>query len=398
MEDRLQDGIYFRSGESPPPCFRILLLNVSPGTQPGNLRTSLDAVTQMLADLKRGQVRELEGQNDRETDISSEQFGDLAALLAFGRRLFDDRLHDPPLTEEDRPEFLAYLPEGAEPFPKIRWNEGEGQLNPGQADLLIQLTGSREAAVNRAAVEIWKLTVDEQLVLEPQALFAGFGRGDGRGWLEFHDGVSNIPTTERLAALEAPDDPAWMGGGTYLAFFRFAVDLPAWRRLSRGEQELIIGRDKLSGAPLVAADRHGDELTPVPAEPLGQSEAEHRDPPQTTDPVLEASHLHRANQNRASPHAPAGLRIFRQGYDFLDELGAEGPHVGLNFVSFQRDLGTLQHILHLPGWLGDVNFGGPTEPESGEPPQFDLISLLAGGFYAVPPRARPFAGAELFAG
>ena len=124
--------------------------------------------------------------------------------------------------------------------------------------------------------------------------------------------------------------------------------------------------------------------------------ADYDDPPQTTDPLIEASHTHRANQNRSSPHASAGLRIFRQGYDFLESIEGDGPRLGLNFVSFQSDLAMLQHLLHLPGWLGDANFGGPIDPKPGEPPSPQLISLLAGGFYACPPRGEPFAGVELF--
>ena len=187
-----------------------------------------------------------------------------------------------------------------------------------------------------------------------------------------------------------------------MAFLRFAVDLAAWRRLSRSEQELIIGRDKLSGAPLVAVERaQSGAARPVAAPALtdtstDRAHAEYADPPQTTDALLEASHIHRANQNRASPFAPGGLRIFRQGSDFLESLGRGAPQVGLNFVSFQADLLTLQHLLHLPGWLGDVNFGGPTQPTPGDARSPQLISLLAGGFYAVPPRGNPCPGATIF--
>ena len=102
---------------------------------------------------------------------------------------------------------------------------------------------------------------------------------------------------------------------------------------------------------------------------------------------MEASHIHRVNQNRASPYAPGGLRMFRQGYDFLEHLGPAGPRLGLNFVSFQRSLAILAHVMHLPGWLGDADFGGD------EPP---FTSVLAGGLYAVPPVESPFPGAGLF--
>lgn len=64
-------------------------------------------------------------------------------------------------------------------------------------------------------------------------------------------------------------------------------------------------------------------------------------------------------------------------------------------MSFQSDLRTLHHVLHLPGWLGDVNFGGPMDPQAGDPPSPALLALLASGLYAVLPTAEPFPCAAL---
>lgn len=268
--------------------------------------------------------------------------------------------------------------------------------------MLVQLTADREAAVNAAAVEIWKAVVDDELPLTLRASYAGFGRLDGRGWLDFHDGVSNLQVDDRRAAIVAGADPPWMTGGTYRAVLRLGVDLAAWRSLGRTDQELLVGRDKLSGAPLTGVRRSpSGALEPVAAEaPMeaGSSlSVDHIDPPQVNDPVIESSHIHRANQNRASAATAGGLRIFRQGYDFLDALGPDGPSLGLTFISFQRGLSILQHLLHLGGWLGDVNFGGRADRQPGEPAPPALISLLAGGLYAVPPRGGAFPGADLFA-
>ena len=391
MSDRLQPGIYFRRDESPPPCWRLVLLDVEPGTRRADARDAIAAVVRMLAALPRGRVRELEGQPAEAVKDTRAMFDDLAALVGFGRSLFDPERHDPPLTRRLRPEFLAYLTRGGDAFPALPW--AGRAATPGEADVAIQLTATGQAAVNRAAVEVWKLIEDDGLPLRVVASFDGFGRSDGRGWLEFHDGVGNMRSGERLRALAAAGDPAWMAGGTYMAFLRMSVDLGRWRALDRGDQELVVGRDKLTGAPLVGTRRDGSGR----ARPVADRRADFRDPPQVTDPLVEASHLHRANQNRASSDAPGGLRIFRQGYEFLDSVGPGGPSLGLNFVSFQADLGTFQHLMHLPGWLADVNFGGPTRSKPGDPPSPALMRLLAGGLYAVPRRSRPFPGADLFA-
>lgn len=376
-----------------------MLLDASPAAAPAAVHDGLRTIDNMLHELASGRVRELDGQPDDHASASAEQFAGLEHFFAFGRRLFDVEAHQPPLVGKVRPDYLAYLPADG-PFPKLRWVDGV--RNRGEADVAIQLTGDRQAAVNCAAVEVWKLLEDLKAPVRPVASFAGFGRHDGRGWLEFHDGVSNIETSHRLAALEAPADPEWMAGGTYMAFLRLAIDLFAWRTLSRAQQELIVGRDKLTGAAVLATERgaSGNAVSVAAPPPNRRSNDRERsdyiDPPQSTEALIEASHVHRANQNRGSPSAAAALRMFRQGYDFLDDIDLDGPRLGLNFVSFQRSLAVFHHVLHLPGWLGDVNFGGPVDPQRGDPPQTPLISVLAGGLYAVPPVSEPFPGAEIF--
>jgi deferrochelatase/peroxidase EfeB len=382
MSDRIQEGVCFRRGERPAPCWRLLALRVVSGAAPADVRDAIGQVRRMLVALRAGKVRELRGQPAAGAAATRATFDALAALVGYGRSFFDATRHDPPLTTRPRPDFLAYLSE----FPSIPL--AERYTSAAEADVALQLTGTTPAAVNRAAVEVWKLIEDDGLPLEVAASYDGFGRPDGRGWLEFHDGVGNMPSRERLAAIASRPDPRWMGGGTYMAFLRLRVDLRAWRALDRGAQELVVGRDKLTGNPLVAVRRDARGR----ARPVAGGEADRFDPPETGDPLLESSHVHRSNQNRGSSDSPAALRIYRQGYDFIETVGPDGPELGLNFVSFQADLQTLQHIMHLPGWLGDVNFGGPA---TGDAPS--LISLLAGGLYAVPPRARPFPGAGLFA-
>jgi len=385
--DRIQEGVFFRRDERPAPCWRLLLLRVLPGAAPADVRAGIGEVLRMLVALRAGKVRELREQPAAGVHATRETFDRFAVLAGYGRSFFDETRHDPPLTTRARPDFLAYL----SGFPSIPW--AGGATPSAEADLALQLTGTTAAAVNRAAVEVWKLIDERGLPLEAAVSYDGFGRPDGRGWLEFHDGIGNMPSSQRIGAIAARPDPGWMGGGTYMAFLRLRVDLRAWGALDRADQELVVGRDKLTGNPLVAVRRGArGRARPV------VGDADRFDPPETGDPLLESSHVHRANQNRGSSDAPAALRIFRQGYDFLEAIGPDGPELGLNFVSFQSDLQTLQHIMHLPGWLADVNFGGPAEPEPGDPPSPPLITLLAGGLYAAPPRARPFPGAGLFDG
>ena len=99
------------------------------------------------------------------------------------------------------------------------------------------------------------------------------------------------------------------------------------------------------------------------------------------------SHILRANPNRTGV-ADGDNRIFRQGYEFVESLTEGKLRFGVNFVSFQRDLQRLMNILNQPTWLGGANFGGDGDVK--------FVSLIDGGFYAVPPRDTPFPGARLF--
>jgi Dyp-type peroxidase family len=392
MSSRIQPGIHVQSGTTPQPAYRLLLLNTGRGATPTGVSRGLHSLLAMLNHLQKGRLPELAGESATTRAAAKRQLESLDVLIGYGRRLFDKKAHRPALTSAERPEFLSYLADDG-PFPTLRWAP---ERSNAEADFAIQLTASNNAAVTSAAVEVWKLISDQRLPLKLAASFDGFGRSDGRGWLGFHDGVSNMPADQRLHAITAAADPTWMTGGTYMAYLRLPVDLTAWRSLSRTEQELSVGRNKLSGAALVRARSESGQLRPIaaraPSSDASATElARWRDPPQTSDPILETAHIARANQTRASPLAPGAWRILRQGYDYFESVG-EDVRVGLNFVSFQRDLRVLQQVLHQPDWLGDANFGGAVLASD-----TPLISVAAGGFYAIPPRGKPFPGAEIFA-
>lgn len=381
----------------PPPSFLLLVLEVL-SSDPASARTAIATVAEVLDDLRAGLVRDLRGTRGDEQDVSIDA-ETVDWLIGYGAALFDPSRG---LTAADRPKLLVELEGEGWPFAQLAWAGGGN--SGGEGDLCIQLTGHSEHAVGRAGVEIWKAIVDHDLPLRISASFPGFARDDRRSWIGFHDGVSNIRPSQRLVAVEAAGDPEWNRGGSYMAFLRCEVDLAAWRQLTRSEQELLVGRDKLSGVALEAAEVDRGELQPRPYSLCpGHAQADSsatevfRDPPETGDAVIEASHIHRANQNRTEPTTHASHRIFRQGYEFLDRI-AGTPVLGLNFVSFQADLGHFWQVVGLSDWLGGANFGGREQRGSLEPPPIELLRLQAGGLFAVPPRADPFPGESLFGG
>lgn len=386
----LQDGIYLTPGPLPK-AFRFAVLDVVPDTERAAAREAIARVWEVLGGLRAGTVRDFQATrpDEQSVPIDADTFD---VLIGFGASFFDP---ERGLTAADRSHLLRALSHPGNPFPSLGWAPGV-TARSGEGDLCLQLTGRDKHAVDRAAVEVWKAIAGDGLPLVLRETFDGFARDDGRSWIGFHDGVSNIRQSQRRAAVESSGDPDWNRGGTYLAFLRCEVDLAAWRALSRDDQEILVGRDKLTGHALERVETVDGKLVPrafavCPA----QSDVFH-DPPETGDPLVEASHIHRANQSRAEPTSSAAHRIFRQGYEYLEDITAEGPRLGLNFVSFQRDLEHLRQILTIPSWLGDVNFGGvPPGPSSTGPDPLQFIHLRAGGFYAIPPRADPFPGAGL---
>lgn len=398
----LQDGIYIDRGSPPPPAWRAVFLDVVAGTPPADARDAVARVVEVLNALRAGHMADLAGAGPEEAPgtIPPDTF---TALLAVGASFFDGERHDPPITSAPRPAHLVGLRRTGPAFPRLPWAEGGPSGHSGEADLLLQLTGISAHAVDRAAVEVAKVITDDGLPLVTAGTYDGFQRDDARSWLGFHDGISNIEPSQRLAAVQCLGDPDWNQGGTYLAFLRVEVALAEWRRLSRAAQEVIVGREKLTGCPIESVMIEGTELRTRPlAGCLADGEGDWRardayfNPPDSGDPLVEASHIHRVNQNRGAGTTRAGHRIFRQGYEYLEDLTPDGPRLGLNFVSFQNDLEQLQQVLGLDAWLGDVNFGGPAEGVPGRPAPVELMTLRAGGFYCVCPRADPFPGAFLF--
>jgi len=387
---RLQDGIYFASGTTPLSAYRLVLLNVRGAASAAEVRGALATMWGKLQQLREGVFDEGAPAVGGAADP-----GELSCLLGFGASLFAryGGLARPGGVE----------PLGDLPFKSLRWVAADRRI--GEADLVVQLIAKSELAVDRAVVELWTWTSSAQVPLEILTVYNGFKRDDGRSWLGFHDGVNNIESSQRRGVIEATGgNPAWMDGGTYMAFLRLALDLVAWHQLSPAIQEIIVGRDKQSGCPLVRVD---PGLKPVamagcPAGSNHPQSASYKNPPLpgVDQGLLRESHMHRVNLNRQGPpDEEQNNRIFRQGYEFVESLGAGGLRVGLNFVSFQRSLGNITRILHLPGWLGDANFGGVADasaPVPGGLAPLRLISVIAGGYYAVPPSAKPFPGADIF--
>lgn len=401
---RLQNGIYWKSGETPPAHLRLLFLNFTPSASRSRAHDTLTRLAALYGQLQAGKVQDLRAlaPDDPEVNVPD---GALRFMFGYGARLFDLRLHGPDwLAAGLRPAGLGGRLRAGEdaPFAALHW-DAEADPASRQCDVLVQFTATTELAVNRAIVETIKAITDDDLPVEIAGFQGGFHRDDRRSWIDFHDGINNMRPRDRAVAMEVlnEDDP-WMIGGTFMAFLKIAVDLGVWRQLTRVQQEVIVGRTKLTGCPLRSTEVEGDSVSyktidqcPVTGDLPPPLPEPFRNPPRPADHLVRDSHIHRSNQNRGDPVQDSNLRIYRQGYEFLDN-GPGGPRLGLNFIGMQRNMSAVRNILSTQSWMGGVNFGGPAEQTGGVKP-VRLMSLLAGGYYALPPAGDPFPGAGLFA-
>lgn len=411
VNDQFQDGIYYRSKETPAPFYRLLLLNVAPGAPANEARVALAELWVMLQQLRQGVVQDLQATRPTDPPFVAVAGNDLTVLIGYGARLFDAAAHDPPLTTARRPRALHRLAPpvvgvaAPRPFPKLHWDSSL-LVNPADADIALQFIGDTELLVNRAIVEVRKRI--RQVPLQWVTFYSGFQREDRRSWIDFHDGINTMSADERRLAMEiaASAQFPWLAGGTYMNFMRIAIDLDLWQSLRREQQEVLVGRDKLTGCPITRfeVDAAGNlvprliEQCPFTREVPNNPPLSYLDPGRPAETRALTAHIFRSNLNRGSASQPANNRIYRQGYEFLEALPVDAGDIrlGLNFVSFQRDTEFVENILTTERWLQDVNFGGRANAAPPDPQAIALMRLMAAAYFAVPPKADPFPGAALF--
>ncbi len=193
-------------------------------------------------------------------------------------------------------------------------------------DLLIQICAEDPMVVLHAAHQFKRIAFGLATVRWMQL---GYGRTSStskdqktpRNLFGFKDGTANIKAEEPQEELNEhlwiqPDDEAgdWAAGGSYFAFRKILQMMEVWDELILSEQENIVGRDKLEGAPLSG----GEEFTE----------------PDFNNPAIdENSHvrlMHPDNNN--------GRRMLRRGYNYTEGIDYLGRlNAGLFFIAYVRN-------------------------------------------------------------
>jgi deferrochelatase/peroxidase EfeB len=278
----------------------------------------------------------------------------LVATLSVGASLFDDRYG-----------LAARKPRELTPMPFLANDRLDPERTHG--DLLLVLQGKEPDVclhALRRAMRRTRAGLVLQWVLEaftrPDAK-PRVGQTQSRNLLGFKDGTAN-PDAADAARMDdlvwtstrdgEPAEPSWMAGGTYQAVRVIRMFVEHWDRASLAEQERIIGRHKVTGAPL-----GGRAETDVPA---------FADDPDGGRMPLDA-HIRLAN-----PRTPEVERqvLLRRGFSYSRGMDGNG-HLdqGLAFISYQRRL---------------AHFLAASERLKGEPLE-EYIQPEGGGFFFVLP-------------
>jgi deferrochelatase/peroxidase EfeB len=161
----------------------------------------------------------------------------------------------------------------------------------------------------------------------------GFGRtsstrrtqGTPRNLMGFKDGTDDIRAEETGAMndfvwVQPGDGPGWTTGGTYLIARRIKILFDVWDTTTLEDQQRVIGREKITGAPLGSQS----EYDPVDL--------------QATGPGGELLIPADAHIRLANPQNNDGQRILRRGYSYSEavEPGSGEINAGLFFIAFQR--------------------------------------------------------------
>ena len=412
MVGTIQEGIHYNTptGNS----FCLIFLKISKPIHASDLSIELSELWKIYMDLKIGKINDL--------DIHTDQYysGNLSVLLGYGPKIFDGIVSGikkkKPIDLVNEKGFRGPNISGGQPIASgsgINFSKDIVKNHAVEDHIIIQFIANAEMFTNRAIVETWKhINKRQKPILDISTFYSGFQRVDHRGWLGFHESISNIPIEEREKIIainnSVSDQDNWLINGTYMAYINFIVDLQKWEKLSISEQEIVIGRKKTTGCPVIGLDKNGNPINdpdcPVPGtnEVLEYGNEKFREFRPIEKKMshdfnkyksLSKSHIHRVRKLNDNTNTNfSSLRIFRQGFEFLKPFEKyPGFQAGLNFISFQNKPQTIMKMLTLPHWLGrsvETNYYGKISGLEA------FISARTAGIFIVP----PFSESESFPG
>jgi deferrochelatase/peroxidase EfeB len=269
--------------------------------------------------------------NASTTDDSLEAYGlgpaRLTLTIGFGRSLFVDS------SGNDRFGISHQLPDALLELPHFSGDQLTASDSDG--DLYLQACADDPQVAFHAVRSIARIAPDVAALRWTQLGFSPSNTGGTpRNLMGFKDGTINSnahpPADPQTVLWAGSEGPAWMSGGSYLVYRRIRMALEHWDRLEPSDQEQVIGRRKLTGAPLGEAGEF-DALDLDAKGPGGQ-------------PVIPAT----AHVRLAAPQANNGAVIVRRAFSYNNGTTAFVERwppwrqaleydAGLLFLGYQRD-------------------------------------------------------------
>ncbi|MFO1208534.1 MAG: Dyp-type peroxidase [Amaricoccus sp.] len=247
----------------------------------------------------------------------------LTVTAALGASLFDDR-----------PWLGALKPVALQRMTKFRNDALDADISHG--DLVLQICANGQDPVVHALRDIVK-NLPDQLVLKwmqagsvPVLPVPSEGPPESaRNLLGFRDGSANPDSADEALMQRvvwvAPGDgePAWATHGSYQAVRIIRNLVERWDRTPLGEQERILGRMKVSGAPLDRPDGTEAMVPDYAADPEGR---------------LTPLDAHIRLANPRTPATQASLML-RRPFNYVNGVLKNGQlDQGLLFIAFQSNL------------------------------------------------------------
>ena len=297
-------------------------MNVLDGTSRSDLRVLLRDWTVAAERMTRGQLvgddTDLDDPPLDTGEAIGSPVGGLTVTIGYGPSLFDDRFG----LSTRRPALLTDLP--ALPNEDLDPNYVGG-------DLCIQACSDDPLVAFHAVRNLARLGLG---AVDYDWMELGFGKTSStsttqatpRNLLGFKDGTRNIKA-EQTDLLDDyvwvgnGSDQAWMRGGSYLIARRIQIFIENWDRDYLQDQQKVIGRAKVTGAPLSGGDEFAN---PHFTQKNDQGQL-----------VIPAN----AHIRLASHEENDGTRLLRRGYSFTDGIDPlRGTLLGgLFFIAFARD-------------------------------------------------------------